>query len=296
MTDTIRDAWDDPSRPWPSVVYVETTNRCQANCLACLNDKVRRRRVTMDAATFAAVADKVKARGVKIGAMFCFGDPLLDPGIEEKYGYAKSIGVLNSYVGLNTNCDALTEDRFDGILRNVPNIVLSFFAVGAEFERLTGGLSWGKCYGNARRFIAHRDKHRPSYKIEVSVNKVAGHDLDAVKAAFDGCKVTFVQDAELRYDGGRRVDGVLDRRRMFPSWRCDGHKGALQVKPDGGAEFCAYDIIGTATGGETRFGHFLDDDWPTLERKFRAAWRAGSTLCARCDYWSGCRSEFGAGP
>lgn len=290
---TIADAWNDPARPWPSVVYVETTNRCQANCLACLNDKVQRRRSTMGLDEFVQVANKVRDRGLKIGAMFCFGEPLLDDGLEAKYAYARGIGVLADHVGLNTNCAALTPDRYEHILAHVPNIILSFFNVGPEFERLTGGLSWDRCYGNARAFLEYRNSKRRSYPVHVSVNKVAGHDLEAVKAAFDGLHVTsFVQDAELRYAGGSMVEGVLDRTRMYPAWRCDGYKGALQVKPDLGAEFCAYDIIGTREGGETRIGHFLRDDWTTLETAFRAAWRAGSSLCQRCDYWSGAKGLF----
>jgi len=289
--DTIADAWDDPAREWPSIVYVETTSFCNARCVCCLNHLRKAPRRTMTLAEFKAVADKVRENGKKIGAMFCSAEPLMDLGIEEKYRYARATGTMTAgHVGLNTNCSMLTEDRFDSILANIPNIILSFFNVGAEHERLTGGLSWDKCYGNAKRFIEHRDKVKPNYPVFVSVNKIAGHDLDAVKHAFAGYCVNYVQDAELRYDEGRCVEGVLDRMRMFHDWRCDGFKGALQVKPDLSCRFCAYDIVGgTTEEGETRIGHFLDDSWETLERNFRERWRAGSTLCRRCDYWGGCK-------
>ena len=283
----LSDVWEGPPRKWPTIVYVETTNRCNANCRACLNDKVLRKRVTMDQATFEFVADKVKAHGLRIGAMFCFGEPLLDPGICSKYRYAAKIDVLMEHVGLNTNCSMLTEDRHDEILFSLPNIILSFFNVGKAFEELTQ-LNWERCYGNALAFIAERDVVKPSFPIFIGVNKVRGHDLDAVKQAFAGFNVRFVQDAELNYDDGGIV-GVLNRTRMYPDWRCDGYKGALQIKPDGGAEFCAYDIIGTPTGGETRIGNFLDDSWNQLEAAFRAAWKAGPTLCQRCDYWYGAK-------
>jgi MoaA/NifB/PqqE/SkfB family radical SAM enzyme len=288
--DAIADVWDDPSRDWPSIVYVETTNLCNARCLACTNPMMQRPRRTMTLAEFKAVADKVRAREKRIGAMFCSGEPLLDKGIEEKYRYARATGVLTAgHVGLNTNASALTEDRFDSILANVTNVILSFFNVGAEYERLTGGLSWERSYGNAIKFIEYRDRVKSNYPIFVSVNKVAGHNLEAVKDAFAGRNVNFVQDAELRYEGNTVVDGVLDRMRMYHDWRCDGYRGVVQVKPDLSADFCAYDIVGTPTGGETRIGHFLDDGWDVLERNFRERWKAGSTLCRRCDYWTGCK-------
>jgi len=281
MTSTLADVWDSMRRPWPSVVYVETVNYCNANCVSCLNDRIVRKRRVMPDDEFRAVADKVKARGLKIGAMFCFGEPLMDRTLEAKFAYANSIGVLAPHVGLNTNVHYLTPERWDGLLAHTPNIILSFFNVGSEFERLTGGLSWDRCYKNAREFIEYRDRKCPGYPIFISVNKIEGHSLENVQKAFAGYRVTYVQDAELRYYGGARIEGVVDRMIMYRDWRCDGFKGALQVKPDLGAEFCAYDI----PAGQTRFGHFLEDSWGELHDKFRQKWRRGCSLCLRCDYW-----------
>jgi hypothetical protein len=82
---------------------------------------------------------------------------------------------------------------------------------------------------------------------------------------------------------------------MYHEWRCDGYKGALQVKFDGGCEFCAYDIIGTPAGGETRFANLLTDDWDEINAKFKEAWRAGSGLCVRCVYWHNCKATIAGG-
>jgi MoaA/NifB/PqqE/SkfB family radical SAM enzyme len=280
---TLVDAWDDPGKPWPSVVYVETTNHCNARCLCCLNHRCERTRGVMSLESFRRVVDRVKSRKVKIGAMFCFGEPLIDPTLEEKYALADREGVMLSHVGMNTNCSLLTSDRWPKILEHVHNITLSFFNVGDEYERLTG-LSWEQSYRNALGFIHYRDQHHPGYTVCVGVNKVEGHDLAAVKRAFAGENVRYVQDAELRW-GGSVVTGVLDRTVMYPDWRCDGMKGALQVKWDGGCEFCAYDIVGSPQGGETRFGNLLTDSWEQLGASFRAAWRSFCSLCAHCDYW-----------
>lgn len=284
MTD-IANVWDNPTRPWPSVVYVETTNRCNANCAACLNDKVQRKRHTMDQWTFERVAKKISLKRLKIGAMFCFGEPLLDPGIFQKYRYARRIGVLAPHVGLNTNVSLLTREKFDDVVSSTTNITLSFFNVGKEFERMTC-LDWEQCYANACAFIAYRDQFAPNYPVFIGVNRVRGHDRPAVERAFANFRVLWAADAECWFDGGTKIEGAINRTRMYHDWRCDGYKGAIQVKPNGDAEFCAYDIMGTPQGGETLFGHFLGDPWETLERNFRAAWRAGSTLCRRCDYWT----------
>jgi len=287
---TLRDAWDNPSRHWPLIVYIETTNHCNAYCLSCLNDKCVRKRGIMSLDSFKIIADKIKTKGLKIGAMFCFGEPLMDPTIFKKYAYAKKLNIMDIFhVGLNTNVSLLTSEKYDEILKSTPNIILSFFNIGKEYERLTGGLKWEISYQNAIDFINYRDLHKPDYPIFISVNKVKGHNLSAVKKAFRGCNVKYVQDAELRW-AGSVITGVIDRMIMYHDWRCDGHKGALQIKWNGDCEFCAYDIIGTPEGGETKFGNILTDSWKKLESNFKKAWKKGNSCCLRCDYWHKCRT------
>jgi len=292
---TIADAWDEPNKKYPTIVYVETTNFCNAHCVCCLNDRCQRNRGIMTLDNFKKIADKVKARGLKIGAMFCFGEPLLDPTLFEKYEYGNKIGIFTEgHVGLNTNVSLLTPEKYDKIIAHTPNIILSFFNVGNEYQRLTGGLSWRHSYKNALDFIGYRDRAKPSYPIMIGVNKIEGHNLEAVKDAFKGYDVQFVQDAELRW-GGSVITGVLDRMVMYNGWRCDGYKGALQIKWNGDCEFCAYDIIGSRDGGETKFGNILTDSWEELEFKFKEKWKSGCSLCSRCDYWHHCKEVIANG-
>lgn len=278
---TIIDAWDGPNRRWPTIVYVETSNYCNAYCLSCLNHRVERERYTMTLEEFKFIADKVKARGLKIGAMFCFGEPLTDDTLFEKYAYGNSIGVfVPGHVGLNTNVSLLTPDKYDGILIHTPNIILSFFNVGDEYERLTGGLDWETSYTNAKDFIEYRNKHKPDYPVFIGCNSVKGASMAKVKEAFKGYNVKFVQDAELRW-GGSVITGVIDRMVMYNDWRCDGFKGALQIKPNGDCEMCAYDII----KGESKFANIHEDSWAEMEQKFRARWKEPVSLCKRCDFF-----------
>jgi len=277
---TIYDAWDHRS-PWPTIVYVETSNYCNANCVVCPYSVVEVKKSIMSLDTFKLVADKVKARNLKIGGMFCFGEPLTDPTIFRKYEYGNSIGVMDRLVGFNTNVSLLTPDKWDDILNHTPNIVLSFYNVGAKYEELTRTLKWDISYKNAIDFIEYRDKVKPGYPIAIGVSAVSGYDADLVRQAFNGYNVYYQGEPELRYNGGEFMDGVTDRLYLFPHWRCDGFKGAIQVKADLSTLYCAYDVIRY----ETKIGHFLDNSWEELEANFRSRWRAGSTWCRRCDFW-----------
>jgi len=285
MTTTIQDVWDNANRMYPSIVYIETTNICNAKCVCCLNHRCEKPRGTMSYEAFVIIADKIKERRLKIGAMFCFGEPLLDESFIEKFGYAKKIDAFTQgHIGFKTNVSHLTAEKYDGLLNNTSNITLSFFNTGNDYERLTGNLKWPDSYKKAIDFIRYRDKHAPDYPIFIGVNKINGHNLANVKEAFKGYRVMYAQDAELRW-GGKVITGVLDRMVMYPDWRCDGYKGALQVKYDGSCEFCAYDIIGTDSGGETKFANILTDSWEDINSKFKEKFGSGCSLCKRCDYW-----------
>lgn len=239
----------------------------------------------MDMESFEFIADKVKARGIKIGAMFCFGEPLADETLFEKIRYGRSIGVMPHYLGLNTNVTLLTPEMYDEILEACNNITLSFTNTEEKFEEMTK-LSWDLCYNNAIDFIRYRDKVRPDFKIEIGVNDVTDHDRPRVKNAFEGYKVDWARDTELLW-GDKLSEGIvcpnhiIDRAIMYNNWRCDGHKGAMQIKPNGDCCFCAYDMLKC----ETTFANIYEYSWEEIDKRFREAWAKPQELCLRCDYW-----------
>jgi len=268
--------WD--GRQYPRVADIETTNICNAHCLSCLYDKATRPKGIMSLESFKWIADKLKEHKVPIRGMYTTGEPLIDPTLFEKYAYAREIKNM-VYSDLNTNVSLLTPEKYDKILDHTDNITLSFFNIGNEFERLTGGLNWNRCYKNAIDFIKYRDKHRPDYRIFIGCNPVKGSNLEAVKKAFKDYNVEWAIDAELRW-AGKVITGVIDRAIMHPSFRCDGHLGALKIKWDGSCEICAYDFF-----QETEFANIFTDNWDEIERKFKEGWKKPFSLCARCDYW-----------
>jgi len=240
----------------------------------------------MSLENFKIIADKIKAKGLQIGSMFCFGEPLMDPTLTDKYAYAIAhygIDVLTGCVTLNTNCSHLTPDRYEGLLRWTSMITLSFFNTGREYEELTG-LSWEKSYTNALSFIKYAKSVNPLYQINIGTNPVPGSNLENVKKAFAGLDVNFVSDVYFSWTGSV-LAGPLKRLVNLPDHRCDGHRGALQVMWNGDCLACAFDIAGTPNGGDTVFGNILTDSWEQLEAAFREKWRAGFSLCRKCDYF-----------
>ena len=69
----------------------------------------------------------------------------------------------------------------------------------------------------------------------------------------------------------------------------------MQVKFNGDCEFCAYDIIGSEEGGETKFANILVDDWDAINQKFKEKFSSGTTLCRRCVYWHNAKETIATG-
>jgi hypothetical protein len=275
-----KDYWIDHAYEFPRIADVETTNICDAHCLCCNAYKMTKEKGLMTYDKFVEVANILKTHNCKLRGMYTTGNPLLDPTIFEKFAYARKIGIMASHSDLNTTTSLLVSALYKKILDNTDNITLSFFSIGQEFERLTGGLNWKECYSNAINFIKFRDTYRPGYRIFIGCNNVNGNNLLSVKKAFKGYNVEWARDAELRWSGPV-ITGVIDRVIMYPHFRCDGHFGALKIKWNGNIEACAYDF-----NEETLFANIFNDDWETICQKFLINWAKPFHLCQRCDYYN----------
>lgn len=277
--DDFKAYWLDHAKEFPRLADVETVNICDAECLSCQQQFMTKQRGIMSLETFKKIADILKAHCLSIRCMYTTGNPLIDPTLFEKYQYGRQLGIMSPYVGLNTTTSLLTKELHRKILDNSDNITLSFFATGTEFERLTGGLNWKKCYDNAIAFIEERDRYRPDYRIFIGCNPVPGSDLKSVKEAFKKYNVTVVSDSEIRW-GGKVLTGVIDRLPIYPWIRCDGHIGILKIKWNGNIEACCYDFK-----EETLYANILKDDWETIRQTFLAKWQEPFSFCQRCEYY-----------
>lgn len=276
---SFKNYWIDHYHEWPRRADVETTNKCNANCVCCLQATMKKKRGCMSLKQFKILAKKLRERDVLIRGFYTTGEPLMDPTLFQKYAVARNLGILAPFVSLNTNVSLLTEDKWLPILSNTDNITLSFFNVGSEYERMTGGLSWENSYEKAVDFIIYRDRVRPDYRIFIGCNTVEGSDIEAVKKAFQGFRVEYAVDAELRW-AGKVITGVVDRAVMYPTFRCDGHEGVLMIKWNGNIEVCSYDF-----SEESLYANFFKDSWREIIEKFMKRWQKPFPLCARCDYF-----------
>jgi MoaA/NifB/PqqE/SkfB family radical SAM enzyme len=91
----------DRAPRWPEIVQIESTNLCNAKCVFCPRDEMRRRQGVMDFDLYRKVVDETAALGVTHLRVHNYGEPFLDKELVEKVRYAKQKGIAE--VGMISN-------------------------------------------------------------------------------------------------------------------------------------------------------------------------------------------------
>ena len=102
----------------PKVIYIETTNKCNADCIMCPHKYMIRKLDTMNAEMFCEIIDSIKNIDLSETQLFLHkeGEPLCDENIFEKIAYAKSNLKDVNEIGINTNAMLLTKEKSKKLL------------------------------------------------------------------------------------------------------------------------------------------------------------------------------------
>ena len=92
-------------RPMPKNAYIETTVRCNLDCIMC-DKEARERSPDMTLEQFRHIVDQLN--NVKTLALHGLGEPLLNPYFTDMVAYGKSKG---HRVVFNNNMTAMTEEK-----------------------------------------------------------------------------------------------------------------------------------------------------------------------------------------
>ncbi|HWQ69494.1 MAG TPA: SPASM domain-containing protein [Patescibacteria group bacterium] len=90
--------------PLPSVLMIENTNHCNAECVMCPRDTLSRKRGFMDFGLFEKIMKEVSSvRGKPVTHLHGFGEPLLDKLLAERIQFAKTCGIKRTYIVTNAS-------------------------------------------------------------------------------------------------------------------------------------------------------------------------------------------------
>lgn len=87
--------------PFPLHVIIETSSRCQLDCIMCTRKKMTRPQNNLDLKLYKKIIDEATQGRVYSASLYSLGEPLLHPQISDMIIYAKRMGV--PYVDVSTN-------------------------------------------------------------------------------------------------------------------------------------------------------------------------------------------------
>jgi putative metalloenzyme radical SAM/SPASM domain maturase len=133
-------------RPWPSKMFVETTTRCNLNCIMCVKGSWDRRMMEGDMADETFVALEPAFPHLDALILNGVGEPLLDLRLERFIRRAKDLMPDGSWVGFQSNGMLLDERRAVSLVEaGLDRICLSADALNPDtFRKIRrGGEEWG---------------------------------------------------------------------------------------------------------------------------------------------------------
>ena len=144
-------------------VRIETTNHCNYTCIMCPRDSHDRDQGIMPMTFYRSVVDEVKQMGAKQITLTNFGEPFLDPTLEDKILYATEQG-MSTYVISNASLLHLPSKSEYGrkhgmtkmeaaISAGLSELRLSFYGTNEEsYERVMRGGKFERTRENVQLF------------------------------------------------------------------------------------------------------------------------------------------------
>ena len=143
--------------PLPSVLMIENTNHCNAECVMCPRDTLSRKRGFMDFGLFERIIKEVSsARRKPVTHLHGFGEPLLDKLLAERIQLAKSCGIERTYIV--TNASLLSPETSRKIISaGLDKMKVSFYGTDEEsYNNTMKLLNFKVTFQNIKDFLRIR--------------------------------------------------------------------------------------------------------------------------------------------
>ena len=123
--------------PLPTVLMIENTNHCNADCVMCPRDTLSRKRGFMDIGLFEKIIKEASAEKRKpVTHLHGFGEPLLDKLLPDKIRLAKDHGITRTYIVSNAS-RLFPETARKIIGAGLDKMKISFYGTDAESYNTT---------------------------------------------------------------------------------------------------------------------------------------------------------------
>lgn len=283
--------------PFPEIIHIENTNACNAKCVMCPRDELRRAVGVMPMPLFTQIIDECARRPeVKEVHLHGFGEATLDKQLTAKLRYAKSRGIRKTY--FVTTGSLLTETMGRELIEGgLDAIKFSFYGATKEtYERIHKQLTFETSRDHIRTFFGVRKalgRRNPAVTMQIVPMPENRHEYQALREMWQpyldpACGDHF-EDFFLHNWVEGRAYNPMDTRRASRRISCAMPLHLMQIHWNGEVAPCIYDSNGTLIMGDLAQGRAsIAQVWNGERfRRFREDHRAERfqswATCQQCD-------------
>jgi MoaA/NifB/PqqE/SkfB family radical SAM enzyme len=143
--------------PLPSVMMIENTNLCNAECVMCPRELLSRKRGFMDFGLFEKIIREVSGLKRKpVTHLHGFGEPMLDQLLPERIRLAKACGIKHTYIV--SNASLLSPEMSRKIIdAGLDKMKISFYGTNEEsYNNTMKRLDFKVTFQNVKDFLRIR--------------------------------------------------------------------------------------------------------------------------------------------
>jgi MoaA/NifB/PqqE/SkfB family radical SAM enzyme len=143
--------------PLPSVMMIENTNLCNAECVMCPRELLSRKRGFMDFGLFEKIIREVSGLKRKpVTHLHGFGEPMLDQLLPERIRLAKACGIKHTYIV--SNASLLSPEMSRKIIdAGLDKMKISFYGTDEEsYNNTMKRLDFKVTFQNVKDFLRIR--------------------------------------------------------------------------------------------------------------------------------------------
>jgi MoaA/NifB/PqqE/SkfB family radical SAM enzyme len=279
--------------PLPSVLMIENTNHCNAECVMCPRETLSRKRGFMDFGLFEKIIKEVSSvRRKPVTHLHGFGEPLLDKLLAERIQLAKTCGIKHTYIVTNASL-LFPETSRKIISAGLDKMKISFYGTDEESYNTTmKRLNFKVTFQNIKECLRIRKdmkRGNPRLILQYLPNETNNAKTEEFKALWSSLIDTKVGDclnvSSLHNYGGGRAYNHLGKKIVsvcyFP-WT------SMSVLWDGRVVTCCMDSNGVQVLGDLN-SQSVQEVWnePVLSGirdNFRKLDYSNYPVCLSCDW------------
>lgn len=247
----------------PEIIYLETTNACNAKCFSCPRIKMNRPIQTMDWTLFTKIIDDLKnIRGFGLNfVLHIDGEPLLDPLIFDRIRYIKQ-NLTRSKIHFNTNVNLMTEEKIRQIFSSgLDSITFSIDGTTKEtYEKIKTGMNFELAIHNVQNYFRIRKElglKKPITTMQMVVNSDNQHQIEDYKKTWSKVadKIFIKSMLNFLVQGTSIKTSSLSQQQIR---RCFQPVSVMGIYSDGRIALCCWDYDHLAKLGDAKEDKLID--------------------------------------